>query len=85
MSQNIMAHKLGVHYLQSGDNKVSAFEFWCLDWQAIAEALKVNSSITRLSVWKNNFGVEGAEASPQQNRCEVSHCGCSSIRDDHAL
>lgn len=31
----------------------------------------MNSSITRLSVWKNNFGVEGAEASPQQNRCEV--------------
>lgn len=32
----------------------------------------MNSSITRLSVWKNNFGAEGAEASPQQNRCEVS-------------
>ncbi len=32
----------------------------------------MNSSITRLSLWKNNFGIEGAEASPQQNRCEVS-------------
>ena len=32
----------------------------------------MNSSITRLSLWKNNFCVEGAEASPQQNRCEVS-------------